>query len=158
MLVLFWSALSAFNIDPIIKRIFIHKTKVVYVKQSAREFTQEKFVSYLKRIRIKYPEIVFAQALRETSFNSKPFRTKCNLFGMTVASERIGIGKGNLNGLAEYNTWEESVIDYAFWQYSKQKLFTDKESYFRMLESYAEDPDYVQKVKQSANQYKYLFK
>lgn len=157
MLVLMWTSISVFNLEPVIQRIFIHKTTTVYVKHSAKTFTKEKFIRYLKDIRIKFPEVVYAQAVQETGFKSNVFKTKCNLFGMKVAGVRIGIGKGKLGELAEYNTWQESVLDYAFWQMSKQKKVNTVEDYLKLLKPYAKDQGYINKIRRISTNYKYLF-
>jgi hypothetical protein len=54
---------------------------VLNVKNEQNKFTEEKFVSLIKELNIKFPHIVMAQALLETgNFKSKIFLTKPQLF------------------------------------------------------------------------------
>lgn len=102
----------------------------------------------IKRIGIKFPEIVFKQALLETGyFKSKLFRHNNNLFGMKHPRNRITISRGNLNGYAYYSSWKESVIDYGLWQ---RYNFTDgtEVDYYNLLKNvYAEDNKYIYKLR-----------
>ena len=90
---------------------------------------------------IKCPNIVYAQAVLETGhFTSSVCQNKNNLFGLYDSK----------NGrYYEFEHWSESVIAYKNYIQSKYK---SDSSYYRFLESinYAQDPTYVNKVKQIA--------
>lgn len=113
------------------------------------EFNEQKFVDLVLRLNIKHPEIVISQALHETSqFKSKIFIENNNLFGMKEASSRNNTAIGTQYNHAYYNNWTESVIDYALWQASYTKNIPDDIKYLETISiSYAEDPEYVNKVK-----------
>ena len=90
---------------------------------------------------IKRPNIVYAQAILETGhFTSSVCQNKNNLFGLYDSKN----GK-----YYEFEHWSESVIAYK--NYIQSKYESDS-SYYRFLESinYAQDPTYVNKVKQIA--------
>ena len=118
-------------------------------------FSPKKLKSLLKKLNIKHIEIVYAQAVLETgNFTSTIFNKNSNLFGMKMAKTRPTTAlKQELNH-AYYNNWEESVIDYAFWQTTFARGL-NKEEYLKLLnECYAEDPNYVVKLKRIMNQEK----
>lgn len=108
---------------------------------------------------IKYPEVVFAQAVLESGhFKAPIFTTKNNLFGMKVPKKRetTAVNKGK-KGYAKYNTWECSVDDYLLWQdfTLKNKNNLTKNQYLSLLgKIYAEDKDYVLTLKQVMSKHK----
>jgi flagellum-specific peptidoglycan hydrolase FlgJ len=122
---------------------------VLNVQAEKNKFTKEKFVKELKRLNIKQPHIVMAQSIIETGhWNSKIFKENHNLFGMREASVRINTAVGTQNNHAYYNTWMESIYDYAFYQCRYLGgLRTEAEYYAYLGANYAEDPDYVNVVK-----------
>lgn len=125
------------------------------------QFTQEKLVSKIKELNIRYPHIVLGQAMLETGFfTSKIFRENNNLFGMREAKQRITTAKGTENNHAYYTSWQESLLDYSFYQCRYLSNIQTEEQYFQYLEqSYAEDTSYVPKLKSLINkeQLKVLF-
>ena len=69
------------------------------------------------------------------------------MFGMKIPYKRADIAGGENLGYAVYNTWQESIIDYALYQTYTAKGM-NKEQYIQHPGvSYAEDPDYKAKVK-----------
>jgi uncharacterized FlgJ-related protein len=112
---------------------------------------------------IKYPEVVFAQAVLESGhFKAPIFTTKNNLFGMKVPKKRetTAVNKGK-KGYAKYNTWECSVDDYLLWQdfTLKNKNNLTKNQYLSLLgKIYAEDKDYVLTLKRVMGNHKNIIK
>ena len=139
--------LMALTIDTTPKKIV--ETKEVILPPVEERFSQEKFIDFLLRSNIKHYKIVFAQAVIETGwFKSKSFKTANNLFGMKLATRRATTAVGEYLGHAKYNNWKESVLDYALYQSTYLSKFKSEEAYFAYLKSnYAEDPDYVAKIK-----------
>lgn len=117
--------------------------------QQADPFSEEKFLAYLKELNVKFPEIVFAQAVLETGhFQSDVFRANHNLFGMKEAGSRATTNHGTNLNHAIYHHWRESVIDYALYQASYlSDLRTPDEYYAYLSQHYAQDQTYVDKVK-----------
>jgi uncharacterized FlgJ-related protein len=113
---------------------------VLNVKNEQNKFTEEKFVSLIKELNIRYPHIVMAQALLESgNYKSKIFIESNNLFGMREAKVRITTSKGTQYNHAYYNTWSESVFDYAFYQCRYMHNINSEEQYYQSLNaSYAE--------------------
>lgn len=65
-------------------------------------------------------EFITAQAMHETGykgyyFNSPVMYRNKNLFGMKHPSVRETVSKGDLKGYAFYDSYEDSVKDYALW-------------------------------------------
>tara|TARA_R110002126_G_scaffold183718_2_gene332191 strand:- start:841 stop:1404 length:564 start_codon:yes stop_codon:yes gene_type:complete len=122
---------------------------VLNVQAEKNKFTKEKFVEELKRLNIKHPHIVMAQSMVETGYwGSKIFKENHNLFGMREARVRINTAVGTQNNHAYYETWMESIYDYAFYQCRYLGgIRTEAEYYAYLGRSYAEDKDYVKVLK-----------
>jgi hypothetical protein len=112
-------------------------------------FNEDELVSLMKELNMKFPHIALAQSYVETGkFQSKIFRENNNLFGMKQAHHRVNTAKGTQHNHAYYDNWEASVYDYAFYQCRYLGGIRTEEEYFRYLNaSYAEDPNYVSKIK-----------
>lgn len=126
--------------------------RLIVINEHA-EFTEEKLVNKLQSLNVKFPHIVFAQAVLETgNFSSKVFKENNNLFGMREAKQRITTAKGTENNHAYYHSWRESVLDYAFYQCRYLSSIRTEEQYLQYLsQSYAEDPNYIIKLKALIN-------
>lgn len=112
-------------------------------------FSDDKLVEMMKQIGIKFPYIVLAQSKLETrSWKSSMFLENNNLFGMKEATLRVSTAKGSNNGHAYYDSWRESLYDYAFYQCRYLGTIKSESEYFSYLSaSYAEDTTYITKLK-----------
>ena len=112
-------------------------------------FSKEKMAVMLNDLNVKFPWIPMAQSMIETGqWKSEIFFENNNLFGMREAKSRITTSIGTNLNHAEYNSWRESVYDYAFYQSRYLgSLKTESEYYQYLAASYAEDPEYVKKIK-----------
>jgi hypothetical protein len=119
------------------------------------DFNETAYIAYMKDLNIRFPHIVYAQSIVETGeFSSDIFHMNNNLFGMKRARLRCTIARGTQRGHAYYEHWSESVIDYAFYQTTYLHKIRTEEDYFAYLaENYAEDPNYVSKLKKCIDQY-----
>ena len=117
-------------------------------------FSKEKMAEMLSDLNVKFPWIPMAQSMIETGqWKSEVFLENNNLFGMREAKSRITTSIGTNLNHAEYNSWRESVYDYAFYQSRYLgSIKTESEYYQYLAASYAEDPGYVKKVQQIVNQ------
>lgn len=122
----------------------------------ADPFTREKMAEMLKNLNVKFPWIPMAQSMIETGqWKSDIFIENNNLFGMKEARSRITTAIGTNKNHAEYNTWRESVYDYAFYQSRYLGKIRSENDYYQYLgASYAEDPNYVSKVKSMVEKHK----
>lgn len=121
----------------------------VIILNKYNEFTPEKLIQEIKDKNYKFPHIVFAQAKLETNnFTSELFKINNNLFGMRKANKRITTSKEAHNNYAYYDNWRESLEDYGYY-YSTylNKINTEEEYYNYLSQYYAEDPEYVFKLK-----------
>jgi uncharacterized FlgJ-related protein len=116
-------------------------------------FTRDKLKNYLEQLNVKYPDIVMAQAeLESGGFTSKLFRENNNMFGMKISTSRPTTQNGEQNGYAYYNTWRESVLDYAMYSATYLNKIKSKPEYLQYLgEHYAEDSCYVKKINNAIN-------
>ena len=89
---------------------------LLYMDSENNSFSKRNFYEYLKKINIKFPELVFAQAMKESGFKSQIWRDNHNPFGMKEANKRPNKQNGTQHGHANYDTWKDACIDYAFYQ------------------------------------------
>ena len=119
------------------------KDSPIYNNEKAKptELTIENLYAALKKHGIKYPKIVLAQAILETGrFRSRVCNEYNNLFGLKHSK-----------GYYSFEHWEESVIAY---RDKVQYKHRDGEGYYSFLKriGYASAPDYINKVREIANQ------
>lgn len=101
----------------------------------------------IKDLNIQHSDIVFQQAIIESSnFSSKVFKENNNIFGMRVPNRRPNTVVGSKHGYAVYNSWQESVIDYALFQlYSAKNL--NRDQYLNFLnKNYSTTENYSEKL------------
>jgi flagellum-specific peptidoglycan hydrolase FlgJ len=100
---------------------------------------------------IKYPEIVFAQAILETGhFKSSNLKSSNNLFGMMMPNVRETVAiKKNERGFAVYETWMHSVQDYKLYQdYTMRKKNMTRSQYLSFIDrKYSESRGYAKKLR-----------
>jgi hypothetical protein len=135
------------------------KEFIIYMDRNY--FSQDALIESLKAKHLKFPHIVLAQATLETGgFRSKVFKQNHNLFGMKQSLRRPTTCKGTKNNHAYYDHWESSVEDYGYYQATSGliKARTDQQ-YYNLLSQmgYAEDPNYILKVKKLAEELKHKF-
>ena len=95
----------------------------------------------LKINNVQYPEVVYAQAVLETGyFTSKLCREYNNLFGLYNSKKQE---------FFKFDNWEESVLAYK--NMIQYKYIGG--DYYKFLDSigYAEDPNYINKLKYIIN-------
>jgi len=143
MLTSFIPIKSKYNIDN-----YTEYEKILILEQ-AMAFSEEKLINSIGKLNFKYPHIVYAQSLVETgNFTSKIFKENNNLFGMREAKVRLNLALGTQYNHAYYDSWENSLMDYALYAASYLKDLNTEEKYFTYLgKNYAEDPNYVSKLK-----------
>ena len=119
----------------------------IVINTTTKEVQLQEIKDYIQQINLQNADIVYAQILLETGYlTSSLYFTNNNLFGMKVAKQRP---TSNINpkGYAKYNTWQESVLDYALWQ-TKYAHNLSKTEYLQFLAKYyAEDKEYINKLK-----------
>ena len=110
---------------------------------------------------VKFPEIVFAQAVLESAhFKSPLFERGNNLFGMQYPKKRETTAISSTNGYSRYENWHESVYDYKLWQdflFDKRGELTQDEYFAYLNMWYAEDKKYVAKVKNKIKEFSFIF-
>lgn len=119
--------------------------------------SDEILYNYLKTMRVPHADIIVAQAFLESQdFNSDLFKRQNNFLGMKISRQRIsttGQGKGEYK---DYANWQECITDYIFWMHHYQAHKLNRDDYFKLLgKIYAEDPEYVNKLKGIINQFKF---
>jgi uncharacterized FlgJ-related protein len=107
-------------------------------------FSFDNLVKMINDLNIRFPHIVMAQAIIESGhFQSNVFRTNHNLFGMKQARARCTTARGTELNHAFYDSWKESVYDYAFFQSRYLNDLRTEEAYLDYLDrNYAEAPNY----------------
>jgi len=126
--------------------------KLIVVREY-NEFSEVKLIEKIKELNFKFPHIILAQSYQETGhYKSGIFLENNNLFGMKEAKLRSNLAKGTNRGHAYYETWQESVIDYALYYSTYLSDIKTEGEYFEYLkQNYAQDPTYVQRLKALIN-------
>jgi len=144
------SFITLMNVNDV--KLMSAETKAIILRDND-VFTRDKLKNYLEQLNVKYPDIVMAQAEIESGgFTSKLFRENNNMFGMKVSTSRPTTQNGENNGYAYYNTWRESVLDYAMYSATYLNKIQSKKEYLQYLgKSYAEDTLYIKKISKIIN-------
>lgn len=127
--------------------------------QEVIEFTpcyKDSIANFLIELKVKYPHIVLSQSIIESgNYTSKVFLENNNPFGMKLSWNRSTTALGIKNGYAYYSNLRDAIIDYAFMQFSYYRSAKTEEDYYLLLQkSYAEDKEYINKVRKIANKLK----
>ena len=125
------------------------ETRMIILREN-NKFNEDKLKDYINSLNIKFPHIVIAQSkLESNNYTSTIFKANNNLFGMKEARIRPTTNKGTNLGHAVFDNWKDSVLDYAFFQAAYMKEIKTEDEYYKYLgANYAEDTNYVKKVKQ----------
>ena len=148
-------------VSSILLSIYIQRTESISFKEYETQLPVEKF---LDSIGVKFPLIVLAQSIEETTqdgkiFNSTICRNNFNHFGMKF--NRRGYARDTRYGHARYDGPLDSFLDYKAWQkYMLDRVkypVETEEDYFYFLEHlptnkdctgrYAENRRYVTNLK-----------
>ena len=103
---------------------------------------QEGLMEALEYYEVKYPQIVYAQAVLETGhFKSNVCLNYNNLFGLYDSKNK---------DYYKFNHWAESIVAYKEWI---QKKYQPPNNYYVFLESisYASDKEYISILKSIVN-------
>jgi hypothetical protein len=127
----------------------ITKEEKYIVIREYNNFTEDKLIQQIKDLNFRFPYIILAQSYHETGhYTSFIFKNNFNLFGMKEAQMRVNLAKGTKNGHAYYDSWQDSVKDYALFNASYLSDIKTEGEYFEYLkQNYAEDPNYVERLK-----------
>ena len=133
-------------------RYISQETKAIIIKESDKEnqFSPDNLKRYILELNIRFPHIVYAQAVLESGhFKSNIFKVNNNLFGMKEAKSRPTTNKGEQFNHAYYDNWRKSVDDYAMFSAAYLNNIKTESDYFEYLkQNYAEDTSYVQRLKE----------
>ena len=122
--------------------------KLIVIREY-NEFSETKLIEKIKQLNFKFPHIILAQSYQETGhYKSGIFLENNNLFGMKEAQLRVNLAKGTNRNHAYYDSWQDSVDDYAmFYATYLSDIKTEGEYFEYLKQNYAEDPTYVQRLK-----------
>ena len=120
--------------------VYLHNDSTIYIEEDyfAVETPEVALYDALLYYDIKYPDIVYAQAVLETGwFTSRLCLENNNLFGLYDSTNEC---------YYKFDNWYESVLAY---KNKVQYKYTDGEDYYLFLKNlpYAEDSTYIDKVK-----------
>lgn len=128
------------------KFIKIIQHSVVY-KNVKDDFSEQKLKEYILELNLRYPEVILAQAKLESgNYTSRAFREQNNLFGLHVARQRPTLAKKGKGKLAHYNSWRDSVVDYAFLVADRMRKLHSREEYLKYLDANYDVPGYSKKL------------
>lgn len=132
---------------PFILTSFMLKSESDINDEINSNFTINALVDEIKCHNFKYPDIILAQAVLETShFKSAVFKENNNNFGMRFPRRRPTLAKGlNLNH-AVYSNWKESVEDRLIYENLYLNGFSRVKYKSYLNRVYAKDKNYTKKL------------
>ena len=130
------------------QEVSIPEEQKLIVLKEVNKFSEERLVDEIAGLNFRFPHIVLAQPkLESNNFRSYLFKENNNMFGMKLASSRLTIANGEEHGYASYESWSESLMDYALYYSSYlRNVKTEREYYQFLSKFYAEDVAYVSKI------------
>ncbi len=112
---------------------------------------KDSVADFALQIGMWYPDITMAQFRQETGVGSNPksiYAATNNLMNMKRVSKRPTTQCGSYNGYGMYANWKLCVIDMYLWErFVFGGIKPTKEQYFDKLRSFAEDEEYIVKIK-----------
>ena len=103
--------ICSFNYIRSNKNEVIYSTEVIDVI-TKNSFSIERLKLEIYRSGFKFPDIVYAQAIIESShFKSPVYKENNNIFGMKEARSRLTLAIGTNLNHAQYNNWIDAVKD-----------------------------------------------
>jgi len=144
------SVVFGFTSNPDNKVQNLSQEEKLIVIREYNEFSETKLIEKINQLNFRYPHIILAQAKLESGhFKSTIFLENNNMFGMKEAKLRANLARGTNRAHAYYDSWQESVLDYALYYSTYLSDIRTEGEYFEYLkQNYAEDPTYVQRLKQ----------
>lgn len=131
------------------------ESEYITISNEKESFTEAKFKSLLYKLKVKHPDIVWAQSqIESANYTSPIFIENHNMLGLKLSSTRPTTAIGVNRGHAAFDNWQGCVIDYSIWQSTFTRGLT-REQYFKYLGAvYAEDPNYEIKIRNKVKQFK----
>lgn len=155
VLIVFFSSTKTIVVNKV--KYLPQETKFLVIRES-NSFSKKKFIDLIIKSKIKYPHIVYAQAWKESRFNSNIFLENHNMLGMKMPGRRPTLAIGVNRGHAVFRNWKECFYDYIIFQQGFIRHINNEEEYYLYLKSYApETPSYPGAVKKLADKFKPLF-
>jgi len=129
---------------------YLSQEEKLIVIREYNQFSEVKLIEKINQLNFRYPYIILAQAKLESGhFKSSIFLENNNIFGMKEAKVRSTLAKGTNRSHAYYDSWQDSVLDYALYYSTYLSRIKTEGEYFEYLrQNYAEDPTYIQRLKQ----------
>ena len=130
---------------------------VLISNQEKKNFKPDSVYSYLMELKAPFPHILYAQAIIESgNFKSDLFRSNNNCYGMKNPNRRVTTSIGDQYGYAMYRSWKDCVIDRCFYNSLYLGDIETENQYYEYLSKsgYAEDPNYIIKVRELASKIK----
>ena len=130
----------------------VDKIEIITLDSVKQVSLKDSVELFMRQLNMKHIDIAMAQAQLESNFSSDLFKSNNNLFGMKQAFVRPTSALGTKNNHAYYESWQMSVIDYAFYQSYFMKGLNKDEYYHKLNESYAKNPHYIKHLKNIVKQ------
>ena len=130
-------------------KVIYETIPMVYVAEK-EQFNIENFKKEVFNSKIRFPNVVWKQALIESNrFKSPVFLEANNCFGMKISVSRPNMQIGEYLGFAEYRNVHECLADYAIWQMAYCKEIKTEEEYIDFLDKiYCPNQGYKELLKQ----------
>lgn len=120
-----------------------------YVDSIENPVSDKLLYKHLITMRAPHAKIIVAQAkLESNNFNSDLFKRQRNFVGMKNPVSRVTTANGVKGEYKTYDSWQDCATDYLFWMFTRNvDKLSDAEYLSYLGKVYAEDPEYVNKLK-----------
>lgn len=131
------------------------ESEYICLTKDKEAFTEANFKSLLYKLKVKHPDIVWAQSqIESANYTSPIFIENNNMLGLKLSTTRPTTAIGVNRGHAAFDNWQGCVIDYSIWQSTFTRGLS-KEQYLKYLGAvYAEDPNYEIKIRRKLKEFK----
>lgn len=100
-----------------------------------QECTPDNVKAYIARLNLKFPKIVYQQVMLESDHLRNPkVKSLNNLLGMEVPTGRPTLGVSAGQRFASYDSWRQSIADYALWQVYMARGIDNESDYYHLLD------------------------
>ena len=149
------SWIGATNANPSVVEKLTETERLIVISEETH-FTKSKLITEIGYMNFRFPEIVYAQATLESgNFTSPIFKENNNMFGMKLPRIRVTTAIGENRGHATFENWMSSLHDYGMYYNAYLRDLNTEEKYYSYLNKrYAEDPNYIIKVRRLADKFK----
>lgn len=147
---------SSFSFTSAIKlNNYVEKIGII-IRTNEQEFSEENLRNEIKRLNLKFPEVVYQQCIIEGAsktgkrWNNPIFIEGNNFLGLKKSFYRPSTAiSWNQDYYCQYNSWRDCLLDYSLFQATFVSKIKSEQEYYQFLNDlgYSISPEYVNTLK-----------